>query len=250
MKDRFSQQAGAYAKFRPVYPTALYEYLYQHSVNKDLAWDCATGNGQVAQQLATSFHQVFASDISAQQLAKAPPAGNIQYAVAPAIAVPLAEKSVDLITVAQAYHWFAGPAFFAEAMRVAKPGALIAVWGYDRLTTPYEYINEYLDYFYHQVVGPYWDPERKHVENHYRDLYFPAPSLPGPELAINDTWSWETMVGFWSTWSSLQRYRESTQHDPLPLAAKELRKRWPSGQMIPVKFPIFLWLGKATEVFP
>lgn len=246
MKDLFSLQAGAYAKFRPVYPIALYTFLYQQCAAKNVAWDCATGNGQVAQQLASSFHQVFASDISAQQLAKATSAANIQYAIAPATAVPLADNCVDLITVAQAYHWFAGPAFFDEALRVAKPGAPIAVWGYDRLTTPYEHINEYLDFFYHQVVGPFWDPERKHVENHYRDLYFPAPSLPVPELAICDTWSCETMVGFWSTWSSLQRYRESKQSDPLPQAEKELRRRWPSGQMIPVKFPIFLWLGRAT----
>ena len=54
-KDHFSKQAADYAKFRPSYPREMFEYLGTITATRQLAWDCATGNGQAAVELATAF---------------------------------------------------------------------------------------------------------------------------------------------------------------------------------------------------
>ena len=68
MKDFFSSQSKVYAAFRPTYPKELYQFIFRHLTEKKVAWDCATGNGQVAQYLASYFNEVYATDISQQQL--------------------------------------------------------------------------------------------------------------------------------------------------------------------------------------
>jgi hypothetical protein len=47
-KDLFSNHASLYSKFRPSYPQELYDYVLSFVENRNKAWDCATGNGQVA----------------------------------------------------------------------------------------------------------------------------------------------------------------------------------------------------------
>ena len=53
-KDHFSGHAGCYEAFRPTYPDALFEYLASLCPLRELAWDCATGNGQAAVPLAAN----------------------------------------------------------------------------------------------------------------------------------------------------------------------------------------------------
>jgi len=71
MKDNFSNQSFLYAKFRPSYPAALFEFILSLVPDKQSAWDCGTGNGQIAGVLADSFEIVYATDISKNQLANA-----------------------------------------------------------------------------------------------------------------------------------------------------------------------------------
>ncbi|HMI78613.1 MAG TPA: class I SAM-dependent methyltransferase, partial [Ferruginibacter sp.] len=146
MKDNFSQQASGYAQYRPQYPEELFAYILRFVKEKKLAWDCGTGNGQSAKALSNYFEKVIATDISQKQIDNAYKASNIFYAVEPAEQTTLADKSVDLITVAQAMHWFNFEKFYAEVNRVAKPGAVIAVWTYNLLKISKEIddlINEY-----------------------------------------------------------------------------------------------------------
>src|SRR5579872_1342582 len=154
-KDHFSELAAGYAAHRPTYPRALVDYLAGIAPAQRLAWDCGCGSGQLSTLLAEPFEQVVATDASAEQIASAVPADRVEYRVAPAEASGLSDASVDLVTVAQAAHWFDLPAFYAEARRVARPGAGIALVTYgimevddetDRVTMP----------FYYDVLKGYW----------------------------------------------------------------------------------------------
>ncbi len=106
MKDLFSKQSDQYAKFRPTYPDALFEYLNRLPIQKNMAWDCGTGNGQIAISLASSFMEVYATDISSNQLNNAPECKNIYYSQQAAEKTNFEPNTFDLITVAQAIHWF------------------------------------------------------------------------------------------------------------------------------------------------
>ncbi|WP_315821838.1 class I SAM-dependent methyltransferase [Paraflavitalea speifideaquila] len=178
MKDLFSQQAAAYARYRPVYPLGLYDHLAGLITQRGMAWDCATGNGQAAIELARYFDMVFASDISEKQLVHAPPHDHITYFIAPANASGLPDHSIDLITVAQAYHWFDFTAFRQEVKRVAKPGALLAIWGYGLIQTGDAVLQTIIHDFYRLKTGPYWDAERKYVDDQYTTVPFPYAELP------------------------------------------------------------------------
>ena len=113
-KDHFSAASGRYAAYRPDYPAALFEWLAGLCDRHDTAWDCATGSGQAALGLAPHFRRVVATDASAEQVRHAVAHPSIDYRVAQAEDSGLADHSVDLVTVAQAAHWFDLPRFYAE----------------------------------------------------------------------------------------------------------------------------------------
>ncbi|NJN88139.1 MAG: class I SAM-dependent methyltransferase [Leptolyngbyaceae cyanobacterium SL_7_1] len=121
-KDHFSDHAQNYAKYRPGYPTVLFDYLATLVERPEVAWDCATGNGQAALGLAAHFPTVYATDASAEQIAHAFPHERIHYRVASAESSGLANCSVDLVTVGLALHWFDRERFYQEVQRVVKPG--------------------------------------------------------------------------------------------------------------------------------
>ncbi len=119
--DHFSPVATQYAAFRPSYPAALFDWLASSTPRHDLAWDCGAGSGQASVPLAQRFKHMLATDLSAAQLATAPPLPNVVYRAARAEASGLADSTADLITVAQALHWFDLTQFYAEVRRVLKP---------------------------------------------------------------------------------------------------------------------------------
>ncbi len=180
-KDHFSDQSGDYLRYRPSYPDALFAYLAEISPTRHLAWDCATGSGQAAQGLSAHFEKVIATDASAAQIDSAIPTANVHYRVASAESSGLPDHSVDLVTVAQALHWLDLERFYDEVRRVLKPGGLLAVWSYNLLRTD-SAIDAQVDAFYSRTVGPYWPPERRWIENGYRDLPFPFPEMAPPRL--------------------------------------------------------------------
>lgn len=238
-KDYFSSHSKVYAAFRPSYPEALYKFIFQHLEHKNNVWDCATGNGQVAHYLSTHFKNVFATDISQQQLDNAFQAENIFYSVCPAEQTPFQENQFDLITVGQALHWFDRDKFFAEVKRVAKPNAILAVWGYALL-----YIDATIDSiimnFYSNIVGPYWDSARNLVEDEYRTITFPFEEITSPKFNIEVHWTLEHITGYLSSWSATQKYIKAKGIDPVPALRDELSFNWRSDEMKTVRLPIFL----------
>lgn len=226
-KDHFSGVAEAYAKFRPTYPPALYDALAALTEKQDCAWDCGCGNGQASRGLASHFAQVIATDPSAAQIEKAEPADRVDYAVAAAESAPMiADGSIDLILAAQAAHWFDLPRFYGEVRRVAAPGARLILLSYRPTRIDDASADPALQTFYSDIVGPYWPPERRHVDEGYTSLDFPFPEEAGPDLVMEVSWPLERLVAYAGTWSAVKEYRQQKGEDPLPILRSLLTEVW------------------------
>jgi ubiquinone/menaquinone biosynthesis C-methylase UbiE len=246
-KDLFSKQASLYAQYRPGYPNELFEYILQHVHNRQCAWDCATGNGQAAVELARYFEQVKATDISEKQLQQAQSHEKITYTVSTAEQTSFNDNSFDCITVAQAYHWFQFEAFGKEVQRVAKPGAIVAIWGYSLVVCEDEAINALINTFYRETVGAYWDKERKYIDDHYTTVPFPYEPLPAKEFQINVQWNRQQLTGYLNTWSSVQHFIKAHQYNPVDELAVAIEQVWRDDNTRNFYFPLFLRLGRVVK---
>jgi SAM-dependent methyltransferase len=226
-KDHFSGHATDYSRYRPgTYPTALFKALAALAPDRESVWDCATGNGQAALGLAEHFARVEATDASDKQIAAAVPHPKVHYSVAPAEASGLPDRSVSLVTVAQALHWFDLPRFYAEVRRVAKPEAVLACTSYMRCSVS-PGVDAATERLYDGILGDaYWPPERKHVENAYRDLDFPFTRIDLPAFQMQVHWTLETYVGYLRSWSATQAYIKKNGKDPLERVGDELLAAW------------------------
>lgn len=243
--DHFGKVADHYADSRPGYPTQLFAWLAAQCAQHALAWDCGTGSGQAAVELAQHFRHVLASDASTAQIAKAGAHPRIDYRVAPAEHSDLDAACVDLVTVAQALHWFDLDAFYAEVRRVLKPGGLIAAWSYGVFKAADETIDAPLQHFYHQVVGPYWPAERRHVENGYRELAFPFQAVPAPTFAMRADWTLAQLLGYLRSWSATARFIEAKGGDPVADLESLLGECWGDAQrQRRIEWPLTLLAGR------
>jgi SAM-dependent methyltransferase len=242
--DHFSGHAADYRQHRPGYPAELFEWLASLAPTRDLAWDCATGNGQAATALAPHFRQVVATDASAQQIAQAEAIANVRYAVAPAERAPLADRGVDLITVAQALHWLNHEAFFAEVWRVAAPRGIIAAWAYDLHRVSPE-VDQVLDRFQDEYVGPRWPPERAHVVAGYATIPWPFEVVPAPAFDMVCRWTLADMLAYMATWSATKRFVAAQQFDPIGKLADEFARAWGDPDTVrPVRWTLHLRVGR------
>lgn len=239
-KDNFSSQASDYAKYRPHYPKSLYHYLFKKVDNFDAAWDCGTGNGQVAIQLAEHFKYVYGTDISQNQLDHAPYKDNICYLCTPVEKTPLQEESVNLVTVGQAIHWFDLVQFYQEVQRVAKPNALMAYWAYG-LVSVSEEIDPLIKDFHDVTVGPYWDEERKIWANQYADINFPLKKFEKKKFTIELDWSVAQLHGYLSTWSSVRKYMHRHKNNPVGPLIDQVSTLWTD--KLKVRFPVLVFTG-------
>lgn len=242
MKDNFSGHASEYAQFRPSYPQELYDIVLKHVPQRQRAWDCATGNGQVANVLGRYFEQVEATDISSQQLANATASPNVRYSVQPAEKTTFPDAYFDLITVAQAVHWFDFPLFFKEVKRVLRPNGLIVLIGYGLMEV--EGLTDLVSGFYADIVGPYWDPERRHIEEKYATIPFDFKEIKLPPLTMQYRWTKDQLLGYLSTWSAVKHYEKATGKNPLGLIKAELDQLWGKAERRKVTFPLILKAGK------
>ena len=244
-KDLFSQHSEKYAMFRPKYPVDLYRFIYSHCKSFEVAWDCATGNGQAAQDLALKFNKVFASDFSEQQIQSAVGRANIIYSVCPAEQTPFADNTFNLITVAQAAHWLPFDTFYKEVKRVAKPNATIAIWGYGLLSVHPE-IDKLISNFYTNIIGMYWDKERKHIDQQYQAIPFPFIEIPTSEFEMIFEWTLQELEGYLNTWSAVQKFSKANQFNPVNELIELIRMQW-KNKMMRVQFPLFLRLGTVSK---
>lgn len=261
-QDLFSRQAACYARSRPCYPDALFDYLAGITTRRTLAWDVGTGNGQAAVGLARHFESVVATDGSAEQIANAVPNSRITYHVVLAESAGpregLTDRSVDLVTIAQALHWFATEAFFANARRALHDDGIIAAWcyGIHRIEPAIDAVAGRL---YHEIIGPFWPPDRQWVDDGYQSIPFPFDesrfrcrvdrTASGGDVAAStftcrESWNLLQYVGYLSSWSAVQRFIDARGYNPLDEIEAALRSAWgePASRRI-VEWPIHLRVG-------
>jgi SAM-dependent methyltransferase len=243
MKDNFSTDSGQYKKYRPTYPRELYEFLISIVADKKIALDCGTGNGQVAHKLSQYFETVYATDISILQIEKATKKQNIVYDIQAAEKTSFPDATFDLITVAQAIHWFNFNDFYREVERTLKKDGILAVFGYGLIKT-FNEADKIIRRFYTEIVGPYWDIERKYIDDKYESIAFPFKKIEAPEFKIKLNWNFEHLINYLKTWSAVQHYKKDKGHDPIDIIYDDLKKCWGEEIKHPVEFPIFLMSGK------
>lgn len=133
----FARSAAAYERARPEYPPAAVDFLAREIglAPGRRVLDLAAGTGKLTRQLAATGAGVVAVEPVAEMRALIGPAAEVLDGTAEAI--PLPDGAVDAVTVAQAFHWFAGPAALAEIHRVLRPGGGLAlVWNRRPLEDP------------------------------------------------------------------------------------------------------------------
>ena len=242
--EHFSASAAAYARFRPHYPVALFDWLGTVTPTRNRAWDCATGSGQAAGPLAQRFRMVIASDASREQLRSAG-GRSLCRVVSLAEVAPVRTSSIDLVTVAQALHWFILPLFFAEVRRCLVPGGVLAVWTYS-LCRIEPGIDAILGEFYHHTLTGCWPPERELVESGYATLDFPFVQIAPPSFAMSAEWNLAALLGYIGTWSAVRKYQTRNATDPLPALRGSLSPLWgDAGRARPVRWPLSLRIGRA-----
>lgn len=130
----FEREAATYALARPGYPAALLSWLRDPALAALApgidACDVAAGTGLFTRVLVDASARVTAVEPVAamrEQLARALP--GVTLAEGTAEALPLADASLDLLSVAQAFHWFDAQPALREIWRVLRPGGrFVLVW--------------------------------------------------------------------------------------------------------------------------
>jgi SAM-dependent methyltransferase len=243
-RDHFSKQAKVYSQHRPGYPAALFEYLASLAPSHDLAWDCGTGNGQAALELAKLFRQVIATDASSKQIEHAFPHERVDYRVEKSESTTIETGTVDLITVGTAVHWFDFEGFYGEVRRVAKPKAILAVWTYE-LPKLEPRVDDWLEHILRITLKAYWPDRFDYVDKRYRTLPFPFEEIQPPRFAMETRWDLNCLVGFVASWSGTRRFIDTVGHHPFENQLDKLQQIWGDESLEKLlNWPLHLRVGK------
>jgi ubiquinone/menaquinone biosynthesis C-methylase UbiE len=247
IKDKFSDRSDFYKKYRPTYPQALYDEILKLTTGRNHCWDCGTGNGQVAIELEKYFNKVYATDISEKQLANADKRDNIIYKIERAEKTTFQDSQFDLITVAQAIHWFDLDGFFKEVKRVAANGGILCIWGYS-LPRIDKSIDEIIDRFYKEIIGPYWNSDRKLVDNEYKSINFEFQEIKIiKQFSINLKWTLQEFEGYLNSWSGVHNYIKKNKDNPVNMMMEKLTEHWVENIRKELRFPIFMKIGRIEK---
>ena len=236
----FSRVAKEYGASRPGYPEELFAWLAGSVPRRETALDAATGSGQAAWGLAKHFDRVIAIDVSAEQLRHARGHPRIEYRVARAEASGLPDGSVDLAVAAAAIHWFDRARFNDELRRVMRRGGVVAVWTYHvaHVDPPLEAI---LGAFYRDVVGPYYPPGVRLVDERYSGIELPGEELTTPSFHASVRWNARQVASFVRTWSAVPIYIDATKRDPVPTLEAEVEAAFGGPDIArDLSFPLYL----------
>lgn len=248
-QDHFSKVAGSYASFRPTYPSELFDFIVSISPGRCLAWEAGAGSGQATLALAERFERVVATDVSAEQVARAPRRENISWHVSPSEDVPMiADHTVELIAVAQALHWFDFERFYAECRRVAAEGGVLAAWSYGAPTMDGEVGRLLHEFMYGpDGIGPYWPPERDHIHAEYRSIPFPFERIESPRFELVQEWTPTQVAGYLRSMSATAQYLKTHTDDPVTAFEQSVAGVWPDGETRRITWPLFVLAGRISH---
>lgn len=240
--DHFSARAPGYARYRPVYPRALADYLRELVPGKNTAlpvdqgsgqppecvWEAGCGSGQLTLGLADQFDRVIATDASADQIAQAPAHSRVEYRVAPAHQSGLPDGSVDLAVAAQAAHWFDLPTYYQEVRRVVRPGGVLALVVYGLHTSADRAVDQLVMEFYGVTLRGFWPPQRKWVEDQYRTIWFPFEEISTPKFTMSADWNLDELIGYVESWSATGLLAKARGRNEIDAFRKMLASLWGS----------------------
>ncbi|WP_437882336.1 class I SAM-dependent methyltransferase [Pseudomonas sp. LRF_L74] len=210
--NTFSIKSNNYAQSRPRYPDSLLDWIAGCCQRTDNVWDCATGNGQAAVDLASRFSNVFATDVSQEQISNHLYAPNVSFSVQSAENTSFDSNTFDLVTVAQALHWFDYSRFWPEVRRVSRKNAFFCAWGYDWLFTGTP-LDENVVAPFRSAIQPFWAVNNRILWDGYSnmDISFPFERVSTPSFEIHMQWTILQIVEYMKTWSA---YKNSLS-DPI-----------------------------------
>lgn len=248
VKDNFSDKSDLYKKYRPEYPLELFDFIFKNISDFENAWDCATGNGQVAKCINNKFKNVYATDISSEQIKHAEKLDNVFYSIQQAEKTNFQDNFFDLIIVGQAVHWFNFDHFYSEVKRTLKEKGIIVVLGYGQFIIDDNSIDEIINKeLYHDILDAYWDKERKYIDKEYKTIPFPFYEIESPKFEINYNWSLEHLLGYLNTWSGVKHYQKAKSENPVDIIKYKLIDKWNNRKYLNVKFPILIRIGKLNN---
>lgn len=241
----FNRQAVDYAKYRPLYPASIFEFLSGLSPNRSVAYDVGTGNGQCAISLAEYFSKVYASDLSKEQIANAIPKKNVTYFVSESHESNIEASTVDLITAATAIHWFNFELFYKECKRILKNDGIIAAWSYDWHICENPEINSIVQQIGKVVLKDYWSSQPKLIWDGYKTIPFPFEEIETPKFIHKVTWNFNDLIGYLTTWSASQKYIVEKNKHPADDFNNELLSNWKDPEIkLNFSCPIVMRVGK------
>ncbi|RDY08726.1 putative methyltransferase [Mucuna pruriens] len=260
MADLFLKQAKQYADARPSYPPQLFQFIASKTPSHNLVWDVGTGSGQAAKSLAGIYEKVIATDASEKQLEFAGKLPNVRYQHTPSIMskseleqTVAPEGSIDLVTIAQALHWFDFPTFYPQVKWVLKkPHGVIAAWCY-YLPRVSGAVDTVLDQFYSTDVSPYWDPARKLVDKVYTSIDFPFEPVDGAdhtgpfEFVTETLMDFDALLTYIKSWSAYQTAKEKGVELLGEDIVQKFKVAWGEDGQKVAKFPIYLRIGRVGD---
>lgn len=243
-RDLFSRQSETYATARPGYPDELYAFIASLVPRRQLVWDCGTGSGQAAKDLARYFERVIATDASEAQVRNAVPVANVEYRVGNVESSGLKAQSADAVAIAQALHWFDLDRFYKEVRRVTVPGGVMAAWSYGSCRAGDD-VESLLRDFEFETVGPYWDPRRRWVDEGYRTIPFPFEELSAPPFQLRVEWTLSQLGGYLRSWSAVAKFVEERGHDPVAPLLEQIGQHWgPPDRPRTITWPLAVRVGR------
>ncbi len=228
MKEIFNGKY--YSMYRPVYPETLIEYITELCVTKDKAWDCCTGTGIVANMLSARFNKIIATDISSSQIAHAILKNNIEYKVENIYDANIPKNSVDLIAVAQAFHWLDQLKFYNKVREVMKPCGTLAIWCH----SPYpdeiaDVTKKYLSLVIESLPKDEMTVYMKnlaYIESGYAKIDMPFEIRNYKLFEMIQQWDMYRYVGYLESISASNIYKEKYGHSAVVNIIDDLRKIW------------------------
>ena len=164
--EKFSNKADNYAKGRPDYPVAVVDFIKTLIDEQPIIADIGAGTGKFTKLIADLGYQVFAvepnQDMFNQLQITVADVPNAKTVLATSEATTLADQSIDIITVAQALHWFDLEKFKVECQRILKPnGWVVAMYnnGVDARNNQAQHrIDATKDFFVQPVIKEFRTP--------------------------------------------------------------------------------------------